>query len=512
MNSPVWVYFIGLAGMGIYGLRILIQWYKSEKSHQVENPGIYWVLSSAGAIVLYIYGWLRRDFSIIFGESVGYYIYMWNIGAMGMYRKVPKVLVALQALVPVVILTLIIWDFPAFKEGFLHNEYVPLPLLVFGVLAQFIYEIRSVYQLLYSYRRKQSFLPLGHWVLAVIGSTMIIAYGIIRHDWVLAIGQFSIVFSVRNLMLSVSDLQRSRRNIPSLLLVRPARFGFNLQTAVNNPYQKIAPEDWDIQSRAAEEFDGLVRAIRAKDIPVRVIQDSSEPLTPDSIYPNNWISSHPGGTLVLYPMFSENRRKERKPAIVEAIRRAAGAVRTLDLTGWEKQDRFLEGTGSMVLDRKSKIAYACISPRTSVEVLNDFCAREGFVPFPFEAVDRNGMPIYHTNLMMSVGTGFAVLCREAFISQERLGEVEASLKKTGKTIVDISLEQVSRYAGNILEVYNRRGKRFVLMSEAARNTLREDQLRIICADAVPVYAPIPTIEHIGGGSARCMVAELFSNI
>ena len=216
MDSPGWVYLLGFAGMGIYGLRILIQWYLSEKSHQVENPGIYWVLSSIGAVVLYIYDWLRKDFSIIFGESVGYYIYMWNIGAMGLYKKVPKILIVLQALFPVAILALIVRDIPSFVDTFLRNEDVPLGLLLFGVLAQFTYEIRSVYQLVYSYRRKQSFLPLGHWVLAVVGSSMIIAYGLIRHDWVLAIGQFSIVFSIRNLMLSISDQQRlTRKGDPS---------------------------------------------------------------------------------------------------------------------------------------------------------------------------------------------------------------------------------------------------------------------------------------------------------
>ena len=204
MDSPVWVYLLGIAGMGIYGLRILIQWYLSEKSHQVESPGNYWILSSIGAIVLYIYGWLRKDFSIIFGESVGYYIYMWNIGIMGLYKKVPRILIVLQAVFPLVILALIVRDFPTFVETFLHNKDVPMGLLLFGVLAQFTYEVRSVYQLIYSYKRHMSILPLGHWVLSVVGSVMIITYGIIRHDWVLVIGQFSIIFSIRNLMLSLN--------------------------------------------------------------------------------------------------------------------------------------------------------------------------------------------------------------------------------------------------------------------------------------------------------------------
>lgn len=208
MNSPIWVYLIGFAGMGIYGLRILIQWYLSERSRQVESPGIYWVLSSIGAIILYVYGWLRKDFSIIFGESVGYYIYMWNIGVMGLYKKVPRILIVLQAVFPLVILALIVRDIPTFADTFLHNKDVPLWLLLFGVLAQLTYELRSVYQLIYSYKRHQSVLPMGHWIIAVIGSAMIITYGIIRHDWVLSIGQFSIFFSIRNLMLSISSAKR----------------------------------------------------------------------------------------------------------------------------------------------------------------------------------------------------------------------------------------------------------------------------------------------------------------
>ena len=208
MDSPTWVYLLGLTGMAIYGLRILIQWYLSEKSHVVESPGIYWVLSSIGAVILYIYGWLRKDFSIIFGESVGYYIYMWNISIMGLYKKVPRIVVIVQALFPLVILGLIGKDIPTFTQTFLRNKDVPPMLLLYGVLGQFTYEIRSVYQLVYSYKRKKSILPLGHWVLAVIGSAMIISYGLIRHDWVLAIGQFSIFFSIRNLMISIQSGKR----------------------------------------------------------------------------------------------------------------------------------------------------------------------------------------------------------------------------------------------------------------------------------------------------------------
>ena len=177
----------------------------------MESPGIYWILSSIGAVILYVYGWLRKDFSIIFGESVGYYIYMWNIGVMGLYKKVPRIVIVVQALFPVLILALIAKDFHSFVDTFLQNEDVPLGLLLFGVLGQFTYEMRTVYQLVYSYKRHRSILPLGHWVLGVVGSVMIIAYGIVRHDWVLAIGQFSIVFTVRNLMISIAESRREGR-------------------------------------------------------------------------------------------------------------------------------------------------------------------------------------------------------------------------------------------------------------------------------------------------------------
>ena len=174
MDSPLWVYLLGLAGMAIYGVRIVVQWYLSEKAHEVVSPGIYWVMSSIGAIVLYIYGWLRKDFSIIFGESIGYYIYMWNIAIMGLYKNTPRWVFVAQALFPVLIIGLMLRDLPAFTHDFLMNDKVPPGLLALGMLGQFTYEIRGVYQLVYSMKRKESILPLGHWILAVAGSLMII--------------------------------------------------------------------------------------------------------------------------------------------------------------------------------------------------------------------------------------------------------------------------------------------------------------------------------------------------
>ena len=506
MDSPVWVYLLGLSGMGIYGSRILIQWYMSEKSHQVESPGIYWVLSSIGAVVLYIYGWLRKDFSIIFGESVGYYIYMWNIGVMGLYKKVPRFVFVLQALFPLMILALIVRDIPTFSATFLHNSDVPRNLLLFGVTGQLVYEIRSVYQLVYSYRRKASFLPLGHWVLAVAGSTMIIAYGLIRHDWVLVIGQFSIFFSIRNLMLSLAG-PRLDNIEPRYLMIRPVRFGYNKQTAENNAFQHDERIK-DLQPIVREEFDGLVRLLEEHDIPLIVLEDTPEPETPDSIYPNNWFSTHKDGTLVLYPMFAPNRRNERKPGVIKAIREAAGTRRVVDLTVWEAKGKFLESTGSMVLDRKFKVVYACRSPRTSELVLNDFCRRMGYKSVLFDAVDRKGNPIYHTNLIMSIGRDFAILCPDVIISSPERLVIERNLRSTGRRIVSITYDQMLHYAGNVLEVKDTRGNIFLAMSDTARDCMTEEQLASLQECGTILAAHVPHIEDVGGGSVRCMLAEV----
>lgn len=294
-----------------------------------------------------------------------------------------------------------------------------------------------------------------------------------------------------------------------LLMIRPVCFGYNPQTASNNHFQQASGAD-NVQDAALAEFDAMVSLLASNGVPPLVIQDTADPETPDSIFPNNWFSSHRDGTLVLYPMFAPNRRAERKPAVVKCILEATGANRIIDLTFWEKEGKFLESTGSMVLDRDARTAYACLSPRTSPEVLQDFCKKMDYTAVPFHAVDRNGEPIYHTNVMMALGRSFAVLCREAFSSDAEWETVSASLQTGGKTIVEITLEQMTSYAGNMLEVENGRGERLLLMSQSARNVLREDQLAILGKEDTLVSIPVPHIESVGGGSVRCMLAELFS--
>ena len=293
-----------------------------------------------------------------------------------------------------------------------------------------------------------------------------------------------------------------------VLMVRPARFAYNEETAENNFFQQQSV-DASVHQQAVEEFDAFVNLLRGKDVDVTVVQDTPEPWTPDSIFPNNWFSSHLSGELVLYPMFAENRRRERKPEVLDLLRRKRNHRKLIDLTHWETEGEFLEGTGSMVLDRYKRIAYCCRSPRTSEKVLADFCARMNYDAVVFDATDKEGNLIYHTNVMMAVGTQVAVICAEAIRDEKEREKVLTRLITTGKIIVDISLDQVARFAGNMLEVKSRNGQPLMVMSASAREALTPAQENMLSTFSQIVSAELQTIETNGGGSARCMLAELF---
>lgn len=203
MDSPFWIYCIGLSAQVFYTGRVFVQWYLSEKHGKVESPTLYWVFSIIGSMILFFYGWLRKDFSIIFGEFLSYYIYMWNINAKGHYKKLPRIIPLIQGLIPIVVFFALMKDIPQFTQSFLKNDDVPLKLLMLGTIGQFIYKMRFVYQFIYSVRHKESLLPLTFWVIAVTGSLLIITYGAIRHDWVLILGQFGIIASIRNIMIGL---------------------------------------------------------------------------------------------------------------------------------------------------------------------------------------------------------------------------------------------------------------------------------------------------------------------
>ena len=293
-----------------------------------------------------------------------------------------------------------------------------------------------------------------------------------------------------------------------VFMVKPVRFGYNPQTAANNAFQKEGFED-NAQENASREFATYVSLLKANKVDVVVAEDTQVPYTPDSIFPNNWFSTHDDGTLVLYPMFAVNRRNERKSEFLETIRRVFEIKRVIDLTWWESEELYLEGTGSMILDRENKIAYAGRSPRTSEKVLADFCKQMGYSSLLFDAYDQNGELIYHTNVMMSIGTKYAIICLDAITDSVQREQVVDSLKATGKKIIDISFEQMTNFAGNMLELKSRDGKPILVMSSSARKSLTPEQTRELSGYYKLLSPGLEYSENNGGASARCMLAEIY---
>jgi len=292
-----------------------------------------------------------------------------------------------------------------------------------------------------------------------------------------------------------------------ILMIRPVDFKFNEQTAGNNKFQ-VASTQSDVQTAALKEFDAFVALLQQNGVDVTVIDDTLEPETPDSIFPNNWVSFHDDGSVYLYPMFSENRRLERRKEILDGLKDHFEVNHISDLSFYEHQHAFLEGTGSMVLDRTNKIAYACLSVRTDEEVLNNFCMLTGYEPVAFHAVDVSNFPIYHTNVMMCIGDRFAVICLDSIRNPEEKLNVTISLKGAGKEIIEISLEQMNKFAGNMLQLSNAENESLLVMSEQAYLSLTPEQIAALEQYSRIVYSPLYTIEKNGGGSARCMLAEI----
>jgi len=291
-----------------------------------------------------------------------------------------------------------------------------------------------------------------------------------------------------------------------ILMVRPINFGFNAQTAGSNAFQKNGGQA-DVQQKALQEFDAFVGILRANEVEVTVIEDTPQLHTPDSIFPNNWISFHENGSVFLYPMQAENRRLERK--VFNVIKEAFQVKQVFDLSYFEQQNQFLEGTGSMVLDRENKLAFACLSPRTDIEVLNEFCKLSGYKHVLFHATDQSGKAIYHTNVLMGIGDRFAVICLDAILDDTEKSRVKEALQLANKEIVEISLEQMNAFAGNMLQLKNKSGESLLVMSDTAFSSLKEAQTKKLKQYCKLVHSPLNTIETNGGGSARCMMAEVF---
>ncbi|MBC8052831.1 MAG: amidinotransferase [Sphingobacteriaceae bacterium] len=295
----------------------------------------------------------------------------------------------------------------------------------------------------------------------------------------------------------------------TVFMVRPVNFAFNEQTALSNAFQDTTMRELEVHNKALSEFDSFVDILRENGVKVMVIDDKPDPYTPDSIFPNNWISTHRDGKIFIYPMEANNRRFERRPEILDELRRNFKIESEIDLSYLESEQKFLEGTGSMVLDRQNHLAYACISPRTDKRALNIFCDLSGYNPVIFHATMKNGEPIYHTNVMMCVGELFSVICLECIMDDTERKNVSNILQASGKEIVVISYEQMKQFAGNMLELRNNNGESLLIMSGQAHQSLKPDQLTILTKYCKIVSSPLNTIETCGGGSARCMIAEIY---
>jgi hypothetical protein len=301
----------------------------------------------------------------------------------------------------------------------------------------------------------------------------------------------------------------------SILMIRPVAFRMNEQTAVNNYYQKIidglTPET--VNTKAQEEFDAFVQKLRMVGIDVTVVDDTVNPDTPDSIFPNNWISFHENGDVVLYPMFAENRRAERREDILDILEDEGFQIsEIMDYTSAEEDNIFLEGTGSLLLDRENGKAYCALSPRADEELMIEFCEDFELSPVIFEAfqtVNGERKLIYHTNVMMCLGDTFVVICADCIDDKKERKMVLDSLRRDEKEIILITEEQMNNFAGNMLELKGKNDERFLIMSESAFKSLTKKQIRQLEAHVEIIHSSLDTIEACGGGSARCMMAEIF---
>ena len=292
-----------------------------------------------------------------------------------------------------------------------------------------------------------------------------------------------------------------------ILMIRPVNFTFNDETATNNAFQ-VKNDEMNVQEKALKEFDEFVVLLQKNGVDVTVVEDTAEPNTPDSIFPNNWISFHDDGTVLLYPMYAPNRRAERKEHVLEKIDEHFAVTKKIDLSYNEKNNSFLEGTGSMVLDRDNRLAFACLSPRTNQKVLDEFCKKMNYEAVVFHSADDAGQPIYHTNVMMCIADKYVVICLDSIGDVEEKNKVIAAVQMTGKEIININYEQLIHFAGNMLQIENGKGEKLLVMSTQAFQSLSKEQVQKLEGHNRIIHAPLNTIELNGGGSARCMMAEI----
>lgn len=306
-------------------------------------------------------------------------------------------------------------------------------------------------------------------------------------------------------------LEKESQLASAVLMIRPARFESNPQTAASNRFQgKTGRTPREQHAAALAEFERLRRALEAAGVRVLAFDDTPEPHTPDAVFPNNWVSFHADGTVVLYPMEAENRRLERRQDIVEALAAKHGFLvrEIVDLTHHEARGHFLEGTGSMVLDRQNRVAYACLSSRTHLDPLGEFAQRLDYDVLTFDAVDAAGAPIYHTNVLMNIGEALAVICAEAIPREDQRTAVLESLAQSGREVMQLSFAQLNAFAGNMLELRSGSAGQVVALSQQALDSLDTEQRKMLEANGDVVSVPIDVIEASAGGSVRCMLAEI----
>lgn len=303
----------------------------------------------------------------------------------------------------------------------------------------------------------------------------------------------------------------STRNI---FLVRPSNFAFNRETASSNSFQKesIKLNKKDIPKRVNAEFDGMLKTVENKGIKPLVFEDTSHPPKPDAIFPNNWITTHSDGTVILYPMYAPNRRHERRSSLIEALKKSFEITNILDLSHNEEAGKFLEGTGSIVFDHDNKIAYACLSARTNKDLFIYVAKYLGYKPVYFHAKDQLDNDIYHTNVMMSISSKFAVICLDSIKDPNEKKMVSDLLAQTGHSVIDISYDQLLHFAGNMLSLKNEEGKDILILSTTAFESLEKSQLEELEKNAELCPVDVATIEMIGGGGARCMITEIFLDL
>ena len=294
----------------------------------------------------------------------------------------------------------------------------------------------------------------------------------------------------------------------SVLMIRPSRFYPNPETATDNAFQRDADRDSDaLTLMAKKEFDTAVQTLRAARINVHVFEDTAEPEKPDAVFPNNWISTHHDGRVALFPMYSALRRRERRQDIVEELRKHYRVSDVIDYSRFENEGCCLEGTGSLVLDHLNKIAYVSLSNRSNPKVIQRFADDFSYEPVTFTSVDSNGQPIYHTNVMMCIGTAFAMVGLEMIPNKIERELVRARLEKTGKEIVELSADQIANFAGNAIELHDKDGEKLLVLSTRADGALTQEQRKRLSRHSRLIPLELPTIE-LGGGSARCMMATI----